>query len=383
MSRRFLLPAALVLGSFVAGMVVTGRIGPGETATAGSAQPTKAPAAEAPPVVPASKAGAVASGALPSFEDVAERVIPSVVNISAEGLQRYRLPFGFIDEQPTQSAGSGVIVRKQGNVGYVLTNAHVIGNANRFTVVLWNRRQLTADIVGLDPYADLALLRISDPTLQPIAWGDSSRLRVAEWVMAVGNPYQLGETVTLGIISALGRTNPQISLVADYIQTDAAINPGNSGGALVNRRGELIGINTWIYSESGGYQGIGFAVPSNLAREIAGQLEQHGKVRRGSISGILRIAPMTPGLADDLGVPSDEGVVVFRMSRSGDAYSAGIRPGDVIVAFDGKAVRQSEDFERSMLNASVGAVATLRIRRGREEFDVKVPVVEAQIRGAR
>jgi S1-C subfamily serine protease len=373
--RRLLLPATLVAGSFLAGMVVTGRIGPGEQA---GAQPAAATAQAPAAPVPAPKA-AVPGGPLPSFEDVADRVIPSVVNISAEGTRQRYLPFGFIDEQPTQSAGSGVVIRKQGNVGYVLTNAHVIGNASRFSVVLWNRRERPAELVGLDPYADLALLRVQDPSLQPITWGDSARLRVAEWVMAVGNPYQLGETVTLGIISALGRTNPQISVVADYIQTDAAINPGNSGGALVNRRGELIGINTWIYSESGGYQGIGFAVPSNLARDIAQQLEQHGKVRRGSISGILRIVPMTPGLARDLDVATDDGVVVYRMSRSGDAYSAGIRPGDVIIAFNGKAVRAGEDFERSMLNAPIGSVATLRIRRGPEEFDVKVPVAEAPL----
>ena len=378
MRRRFLLPAALVLGSFVAGMVVTGRLGPGEDADAQA--PTTA--AQAPATAPAPRVP-VASTALPSFEDVADRVIPSVVNISAEGTERYRLPFGFIDEQPTQSAGSGVVIRTQGKVGYVLTNAHVIGNATRFTVILWNRRQLSAELVGLDPYADLALLRVSDATLRPIAWGDSSRLRVAEWVMAVGNPYQLGETVTLGIISALGRTAPQISVVADYIQTDAAINPGNSGGALVNRRGELIGINTWIYSQSGGYQGIGFAVPSNLARDIAEQLEQFGKVRRGTISGILRVAPMNAALAEDLNVPGAEGVVVYRMRRSSDAYSAGVRPGDVIVGFNGKAVKASEDFERSMLNAPVGSVVTLRIRRGREEFDVKVPIAEMPSRNER
>ena len=376
--RRLLLPAGLVVGSFLAGMVVPGRIGPGEQADA----QTMAPATQA-PSTPQPTRTATAVTTLPAFEDVADRVIPSVVNISAEGARQVRLPFGFIDEQPVQSAGSGVVIRKQGNVAYVLTNAHVIGNADRFSVVLWNRRERPAELVGLDPYADLALLRVSDATLQPITWGDSSRLRVAEWVMAVGNPYQLGETVTLGIISALGRTNPQISLVADYIQTDAAINPGNSGGALVNRRGELIGINTWIYSESGGYQGIGFAVPSNLARDIAAQLEQYGKVRRGSISGILRIAPITPALAQDLEVENDEGVVVFRMSRSGDAYSAGIRPGDVIVGFNGKPVNESEDFERSMLNAQVGSIATLRIRRARKEFDVKVPVVEAPLRTAR
>jgi len=372
--RRLILPTALVAASFVAGMVVTGRIGP-----AGPAAAQSAPAAPQ-AVAAAAPLSAVPGGPLPELADVAERVIPSVVNISAIGSRQTRLPFGFVDEQPTQSAGSGVIIGKVGDVGLVLTNAHVIGDATQLVVVLWNGRERPAELVGLDPYADLALLRVKDPSLQPIAWGDSSRLRVAEWVMAIGNPYQLGETVTLGIVSALGRTNPQISVVADYIQTDAAINPGNSGGALVNRRGELIGINTWIYSENGGYQGIGFAVPSNLARDVAAQLEKFGKVRRGTITGIVRIAPLNPGLAQDLNVPSTDGVVVYRMRRSGDAWAAGVRAGDVIVGFNGTDIRNSEAFERSMLTATVGSVATLRVRRAREEFDVKVPISEAPTR---
>ena len=374
--RRLVLPAVLIASSFAAGMVVTGRIGPGEEATAQSTAPAPAPPATA----AAATQRAPVGGALPELADIAERVIPSVVNISAVGSRQRMLPFGFTDEQPTQSAGSGVVVRKSGDTGYILTNAHVIGGASQLTVVLSNRLERPAELVGLDPYADLALLRVKDPSLQAIAWGDSSRLRVAEWVMAVGNPYQLGETVTLGIVSALGRTNPQISVVADYIQTDAAINPGNSGGALVNRRGELIGINTWIYSESGGYQGIGFAVPSNLARDVAAQLEKFGKVRRGTISGIVRIAPLNPALAQDLNVVSLDGVVVYRIRRSGDAYVAGVRAGDVIVGFNGAAITDTEGFERSMLTAQVGSVATLKIRRAREEFDVKVPISEAPLR---
>jgi S1-C subfamily serine protease len=373
--RRFLLPAALVVASFFAGMVVTGRIGPSGPAAAQSTPP-------AVPTQPAATAprSAVPGGALPELADVAERVIPSVVNISAVGSRQLRLPFGFVDEQPTQSAGSGVVIRKSGDTGYVLTNAHVIGEASQLSVVLWNGRERPAELVGVDPYADLALLRVKDPSMQPITWGDSTRLRVAEWVMAVGNPYQLGETVTLGIVSALGRTNAQISVVADYIQTDAAINPGNSGGALVNRRGELIGINTWIFSESGGYQGIGFAVPSNLARDVAGQLEKFGKVRRGTISGIIRIVGLNPGLAQDLNVRSTDGVVVYRMRRSGDAWAAGVRAGDVIVGFNGAGIKNTEEFERSMLTAPVGSVATLRVRRARGEFDVKVPITEAPVR---
>jgi len=373
--RRLLLPLALVVASFFAGMVVTGRFGPADRATA------QAPVV--PPPAPAAPKATVSGGPLPELADVAERVIPSVVNISAVGSRQMRLPFGFIDEQPTQSAGSGVVIRKAGNVGYVLTNAHVIGEATQLSVVLWNRRERPAELVGIDPYADLALLRVTDPSLQPITWGDSSRLRVAEWVMAVGNPYQLGETVTLGIVSALGRTNPQISVVADYIQTDAAINPGNSGGALVNRRGELIGINTWIYSESGGYQGIGFAVPSNLARDVAAQLEKFGKVRRGTIAGIVRIAPLNPGLAQDLDVASTDGVVVYRIRNSGDAWDAGLRAGDVIVGFNRAEITGTEAFERSMLTAPVGSVATLRVRRARQEFDIKVPITEAPFRGQR
>ncbi|WP_396625662.1 S1C family serine protease [Luteitalea sp.] len=371
--RRLLLPAALAVASFLAGMVVTGRIGPAEQATA----QTPAPAV---PAAPAPARPALPSGPLPELADVAERAMPSVVNISAVGSRQVQLPFGFFDE-PTQSAGSGVVIKKTGDVGYVLTNAHVIGEATDLTVVLFNRRERPAELVGLDPYADLALLRVKDPTLQPITWGDSSRLRVAEWVMAIGNPYQLGETVTLGIVSALGRTNPQISVVADYIQTDAAINPGNSGGALVNRRGELVGINTWIFSQSGGYQGIGFAVPSNLARDIAAQLEKFGKVRRGTIAGILRVVPMNTALAADLGVRSVEGVVIYRMRRGqGDAWTAGIRAGDVIIGFNGAPITDTEGLERAMLTAQVGSVATLRVRRGREEFDIKVPISDAPIR---
>ena len=375
MRRRFLLPAALVAASFVAGMVVTGRFGP--------AAPVDAQPAAPPPTAQAPARSTSSGTVLPELADVAERVIPSVVNISAEGTRQRLLPFGFMDEQPTQSAGSGVVIRQSGGVGYVLTNAHVIGGATRLSVVLWNRRERPAELVGLDPYVDLALLRVQEPTLQPIAWGDSSRLRVAEWVMAVGNPYQLGETVTLGIVSALGRTNPQISVVADYIQTDAAINPGNSGGALVNRRGELVGINTWIFSESGGYQGIGFAVPSNLARDVAAQLEKFGRVQRGTIDGIVRIVPLNPSLADDLGVGSLDGVVVYRIRRSGDAWAAGVRAGDVIVRFNGTDIKGTEEFERSMLTAPVGSVATLRVRRAREEFDLKVPVSEAPVRTGR
>jgi S1-C subfamily serine protease len=276
------------------------------------------------------------------------------------------------------SAGSGVII---GTDGSVVTNAHVLGNRpESVQVILSDRRQRLAEVVGVDPYTDIALLRIKDREITPITWGDSTRLRVADWVMAIGNPYQLSETVTLGIVSAVGRTNAAMSTVADYIQTDAAINPGNSGGALVNRRGELVGINTWIYSESGGYQGIGFAVPSNTVREVADQLREFGTVRRGFINGIQRITAVTGMLARELGVRSTDGALVYGMLRSGDAYAAGIRVGDIIIGFNDRPIVRPEDFEREMLRAPIGSVATLQVRRGGEEFSVKVPVREASPR---
>ena len=373
--RRASLVVVLVLSGFLAGLVVTGRMAPGETA---GAQPSAPPAVSTSLPQPSGGRGPGASGELPDLADVAERVIPSVVNISVVGARPRRGMhpfFPFMEEDPTPSVGSGVIIDADGSI---VTNAHVLGNRpGRVVAILSDRRERQAEVVGVDPYTDIALLRIDDREVTPITWGDSTRLRVADWVMAVGNPYQLSETVTLGIVSAVGRTNAAISTVADYIQTDAAINPGNSGGALVNRRGELVGINTWIYSESGGYQGIGFAVPSNTVREVADQIRQFGGVRRGLVSGIQRITAVTPILARELALPSTDGALVYRMSRAGDAYSAGVRPGDVIVEFNGAPIERPEDFERAMLKAPIDSVATLRVRRGPEEFTVKVPVSEA------
>lgn len=377
--RRLSVVVLLVVSGFLAGLVVTGRMAPSETA---DAQSTPA-ATAAPHAVPVAQRSARATGELPELADVAERVIPSVVNIAVQGAAQRRMGpfFPFFDEgfgvQPyqTQSAGSGVIVDADGTV---VTNAHVLGdNPVRVMVVLSDRREREAQVLGVDPYTDLAVLQIDNSDLTPITWGDSARLRVADWVMAIGNPYQLSETVTLGIVSAVGRTNAAISTIADYIQTDAAINPGNSGGALVNRRGELVGINTWIFSESGGYQGIGFAVPSNTVRDVADQLKRFGSVRRGFVSGIQRVTAVSPNLARELRLTATDGALVYRMLRSGDAYAAGIRPGDVIVRFNGRDLPKPEDFEREMLRAEIGSVATLTVRRGPKEFEVKVPVSEA------
>jgi serine protease Do len=197
-------------------------------------------------------------------------------------------------------------------------------------------------------------------------------LKVAEWVLAIGTPFQLDQTVTLGIVSAVNR-RVGISAYEDFIQTDAAINPGNSGGALINGRGELVGINTAIYSQSGGYQGIGFAVPSNLARRVMSELIEFGEVRRGDI-GYVEFANVTTHVAEQLGAPGANGVLVARMMRSSAAYQAGIEPGDIIVAFNGQKVDEPAQLTRLIQDARIGSTATVRVIREGREMDVKVPI---------
>jgi S1-C subfamily serine protease len=226
-------------------------------------------------------------------------------------------------------------------------------------------------VVGVDDWTDIALLKVDAKGLRVIPWGDSSKLKVAEWVLAIGNPFQLSQTVTLGIVSALGRANIGAAAYEDFIQTDAAINPGNSGGALVNSRGELVGINTAIYSQSGGYQGVGFAVPSNLARRVMDDLIKHGEVRRASI-GQLDAIPLNSQLAQQLGVDSTRGAVVARMFRDSEAYRAGIRPGDVIVSFNGAPVDDPGHFLRLLADSQIGTTATIGLRRGGQRLDVQV-----------
>src|SRR4051812_21899088 len=297
MVRRIAVFALFMTMAFFAGLVVTGRM---RTAGESIAEPA--------PQTPARTAAAPISGGMPDLTGVAQRAISSVTNISSTQIVRtsnspfandpfYRFFFGDQDdafgyrERRAQSLGSGVIVSPD---GYVLTNNHVIDQGVEVTVTMPDKRELRAKIVGADEATDIAVLKIDANNLPTIQWGDSSRLKVAEWVLAIGNPYQLNQSVTLGIVSALGRTLEGRTL-QDFIQTDAAINPGNSGGALVNARGELIGINTAIFSETGGYQGIGFAVPSNLARHIMDELVKHGEVQRGTIVGIT-LAPLTTRL---------------------------------------------------------------------------------------
>ena len=385
--RRLVLALLLLACGFAAGLVITGRMRQAAEATAQAPQGAPPPAR----VTPAPP-GTVA---LPDFSRIAERTVPAVANISSlQVVRRSNSPFtndpffqyffGDPDDVFGQrrgverSLGSGVVVSAD---GLVLTNNHVVAGESGMslrqlpavTVALADNRELEAQIVGVDPATDLALLKINATNLPTIPWGDSSGLKVAEWVLAIGNPFQLNQTVTLGIISALGRTNVGISAYEDFIQTDAAINPGNSGGALVNARGELVGINTAIFSQSGGYQGIGFAVPSTLARRVVADLTQYGEVRRGSI-GYVEIAPLSTLMAEQLDVRDGRGVLVQAMRRDASAYQAGLRPGDVIVAFNGTAVVNGGQVSRLIQDARVGSTAAVSVIRDGRRLELKVPI---------
>jgi serine protease Do len=383
MMRRTLLAALFVASGFVGGLVLSGRFRGADEARAESHAPSTAPAAAQAPAMPAG---------LPDLSGVASRAIPSVMNIASLQVVRqpnspfasdplFRYFFGDRDDmfggrnRIAQSLGSGVMVSPD---GYILTNNHVVGDARaQVSVVLPDKRELRAKIIGVDEMTDIALLKI-DVRGQPVLpWGDSSKLKVAEWVLAIGNPFQLNQTVTLGIVSALGRTlGGTLATYEDFIQTDAAINPGNSGGALINARGELVGINTAIFSESGGYQGIGFAVPSNLARHVMDDLLKYGEVQRGTIPGIM-IAPLTTQIAEELGAPNTRGALVNQMTRNSDAYTAGLRPGDIIIEFNGRTVEDASALMRMIADSKVGSAAKLVILRESRKLEITVPITRS------
>jgi Do/DeqQ family serine protease len=397
MIRRLSLTTLLLTIGFLSGMALTGRVRTADDAEAAQAPPAQARAQTAP--VPARQPAAAASvpAALPDLTGVAQRAVGSVTNISSTQIVRtpsspfqndpfFRYFFGDDDpfgnrERRAQSLGSGVIVSSD---GYLLTNNHVIGDANAtVSVVLDDKREVPAKIVGVDDWTDIAVLKINARNLPTLPWGDSSKLKVAEWVLAVGNPFQLNQTVTLGIVSATGRSlEGRLATYEDFIQTDAAINPGNSGGALINARGELIGINTAIYSESGGYQGIGFAVPSNLARHVMDDLIKYGEVRRGTIPGI-KVQPMTTQIAQQLGAPNARGVLVYSVNPRSDAARAGLQPGDIIVGFNGSTVDDTSQFIKLLSDAPIGAPVTMGVLRQGKQVTVKVDVTQATNRPTR
>ena len=378
MTRRFLVAFIFVSCGFAAGMVLTGRTRVADEARAASSQPAPQSPAQSPAPAATGFAG------LPDLSSVASRAIPSVMNITSLNVVRQNSPFTsdplfryFFGEdmyaprnRVSQSLGSGVVVSSD---GFILTNNHVVGSINaQVSVVMPDKRELKAKIIGVDEFTDIALLKIEARGLPVLPWGDSSKLKVAEWVLAIGNPFQLNQTVTLGIVSALGRSIGA-NLYEDFIQTDAAINPGNSGGALINARGELIGINTAIFSETGGYQGIGFAVPSNLARHVMEDLQKYGEVQRGTIPGI-QIANLTTQVAEELGASNTRGALVNQISPRSDAYAAGLRPGDIITSFNGRTIEDAAALMRMLSDSKVGTAAKLEILRESRRLDVTVPI---------
>ena len=379
MFKRISLALIFLTAGLLAGIVLTGRMRADDVAIA---QPTRSSdGAPAPQLV---SSAPLAPG--PDFTGVAEQMVRAVANISSVQVVRQRTSPFFYDpffeqffgdsgfgarERYASSLGSGVVVSRD---GYVVTNNHVLGEGriDRVTVSFADRRELDAVVIGVDPWTDLALLKVDAANLPVIPWGNSSQLKVAEWVMAIGNPYQLSQSVSLGIVSALGRSGMGITAYEDFIQTDAAINPGNSGGALVNARGELVGINTAIFTQSGGYQGIGFAVPSNLVRRIVDELKQYREVRRGSI-GYMEVAPLTSGIAAELGVPITDGVVVMGM-RQGPAASAGIEPYDIILSVNGQPTTDTSSLLKLISDAPIGSTVVVEVLRGGERRTFRVQV---------
>ncbi len=316
------------------------------------------------------------------FADVVRSVSPAVVNISTirrfdgsaagEGFFDLFSPFHRGPKQyREQSLGSGVIVSQD---GYIITNNHVVEQAEEIRVTLIDRRTFKAKVIGVDPKTDLSLIKINEKGLPTIPWGNSEKLRVGEFVLAIGNPFGLSHTVTMGIVSALGRANVGIADYEDFIQTDAAINPGNSGGPLVNTRGELVGINTAIFSRSGGYQGIGFAVPSNMVKMVIEQLMKKGRVIRGWLG--VTIQELTPELAKKFGLESTGGALVSDVLRGSPADRAGIKRGDVIIGFDNHKVKNVSTLRNLVAQSPIGSKKQVELIRHKKKKKLTVVVAE-------
>jgi Do/DeqQ family serine protease len=324
---------------------------------------------------------------LPTLAPLVNEVTPAVVNISVitrspiEANPLFADPFfrRFFNlpdrpQQQEQAAGSGVIV--DAGRGYVVTNHHVIRNAEQVLVTLKDRRQLAAKLVGTDPGTDIAVLQIEAKGLSAIRIGDSDTLQVGDYVIAIGNPFGIGQTVTSGIVSALGRSGLSPEGFEDFIQTDASINPGNSGGALINLRGELVGINTAIIGPSGGNVGIGFAVPSNMARGVLSQIVRFGEVRRGRLG--IDMVDLTPDIAKKLGVAASEGVVIAGVQAGSPAAKAGLRERDVVVALGGRPVRAAAELRARLGLTPVGEEIELRVLRGKDARVIRATIAPPQ-----
>jgi len=331
---------------------------------------------------------------LPDFTELAEKQGPAVVNVSTTQIVRgqgFAHPSPFDEDDPafeffhrfmprqnpgmprefrSQSLGSGFIVSPD---GYVLTNAHVVDGADEVQVRLTDKREFKAKVIGADKRTDVALLKIEASGLPVVRLGDPNRLRVGEWVVAIGAPFGFDNSVTAGIVSAKGRSLPQESYVP-FIQTDVAINPGNSGGPLFNMKGEVVGINSQIYSRSGGYMGVSFAIPIDVAMEVQTQLRAGGKVSRGRIG--VAIQEVTRELADSFGLAKAQGALVASVEKGAPAEKAGIEPGDIILKYDGKVVMQSSDLPRMVGATKPGTRASLQLWRKGTTKDLTVAISE-------
>ncbi len=318
-----------------------------------------------------------------SYNDAVKKATPSVVNIfTSKEVRAPRHPFlndplfrRFFGEQfgdqpeRSSSLGSGVIVSPD---GYILTNSHVVEAADEIEVLLADGRKLLAKQVGSDAESDLAVLRVESPQLPAITFGSSDTLRVGDVVLAIGNPFGVGQTVTSGIVSALGRNQLGINTFENFIQTDAAINPGNSGGALVDAAGNLIGINTAIYSRSGGSMGIGFAIPVSTAQQVMESIIKTGSVTRGWIG--VEVQEITPALAESFKLQDTRGAIIAGVLRGGPADKGGVKPGDVLVGIEGKPVIDPQSMLNLVAGLQPGSSARLKLRRGQEAIEVSVVV---------
>jgi len=346
-------------------------------------------------VAPLPAAAQGRQGALPDFTELYERQGPAVVSIDVtQKARKQRFPdiseddpfyeffrrFGQVPrngpgggqqrEFETQSTGSGFIISPD---GYIVTNAHVVDDANEVTVRLSDKREFVAKVIGSDARTDVSLLKVDATDLPRVAIGDPDKLRVGEWVVAIGKPFGLENTMTAGIVSAKGRDLPQENLVP-FIQTDVAINPGNSGGPLFNMKGEVVGINSLIYSRTGGYMGLAFAVPIDIAMNAVTQLRDKGRVTRGRIG--VQIQEMTKETADAFGLKQASGALVNSVEKDGPAAKAGVQPGDIILKVEGRDVHSSNDLPRIITAIRPGAKVTLNIWRKGSAKDIPVVIAE-------